>query len=305
MHAPLKVKKLRGNQAKFMIKELRKTIMDRSRLKNKYLKWPSRENLLAYKKVKNICNYLNKKVKKDYIKKATADGVMSYKKFWNTAKPFFTSKGFLHNDNILIDINGNILEDEQKLAKNINSYYINITKTTSGKLPIKLENNLDYINDSLITKRIIEKYKNHPSIKAIQDTFPVKKEFKIEEAKVEQINKILRNINSRKATGPDKIPPKIVKILANIIDSHLTNIINSNLKRNAFSDSAKVVSIRPIFKGKGERTEIQIYRPVNILNCFSEVYERFIHEYLMLSVTNFLSDIISAYRKGYSTNHVL
>ena len=118
----------------------------------------------------------------------------------------------------------------------------------------------------------------------------MKREFKTEEAKFEQINKVLRNINSRKATGPDKIPPKIVKILANIIDSHLTNIINSNLKRNAFSDSAKVAPIHPIFKEKGERTEIKNCRPVSILNCFSKVYERFIHENLMSSVTNFLSD---------------
>ena len=66
---------------------------------------------------------------------------------------------------------------------------------------MKLENNLDYINNSLITKRIIEKYKNHPRIKAIKDTLPVKKQFKIEEAKVEQVNKILRKMNSRKATG--------------------------------------------------------------------------------------------------------
>ena len=124
---------------------------------------------------------------------------------------------------------------------------------------MKLENDLDYINDSLITKRIIEKYKNHPSIKAIQN-----KRSKIEEAKVEQINKILRNINFRKATGPDKIPPKIVKMSANIVDSHLTNIINSDLKRNSFSDSAKVASIRPIFKEKEERTEIKNYRPVII-----------------------------------------
>ena len=29
-HAPLKMKKFRGNQAKFMTKELRKAIMDRS-----------------------------------------------------------------------------------------------------------------------------------------------------------------------------------------------------------------------------------------------------------------------------------
>ena len=94
----------------------------------------------------------------------------------------------------------------------------------------------------------------------------------MEEAKVEQVNKILRSINSRKATGPDKIPPKIVKMSANIIDSHLTNVINSDLKINAFSDSANVASIRPVFKGKGERTERKKYRPVSIINCFSKVY---------------------------------
>ena len=100
----------------------------------------------------------------------------------------------------------------------------------------------------------------------------------------------MRNINSRKATGPDKIPPKINKILANIIDSQMTQIINSGLKRNAFSDSAKVVAIRPIYKGKRERTKIKNYRPVSRLNCFSKVYERFIHKYLMSSANNFLSD---------------
>ena len=110
---------------------------------------------------------------------------MSNWKFWNKVKPFLTSKGFLHNDNISIDINGNIEEDEQKLAKEFNSYYINAAKAASGKPPMKLEKNLDYINDSLITKRIIKNYKNHSSMKAIQDTFPAKKEFKIEEVKVE------------------------------------------------------------------------------------------------------------------------
>ena len=96
---------------------------------------------------------------------------------------------FLHSDNISIDFNGNIVEGEQKLTERIkefNSYYINIAKKTSGYPPMKLENNLGYVNDSLITKGIIEKFKNHPSLKA------VKKEFKIEEVKVEQVNKILR-----------------------------------------------------------------------------------------------------------------
>ena len=38
------MKKFKRKPAKFMTKELRKAIMDRSKLKNKYLKWPSREN---------------------------------------------------------------------------------------------------------------------------------------------------------------------------------------------------------------------------------------------------------------------
>ena len=37
-HAPLKAKRIRGNQAKFMTKELSKSIMNRSRFKNRYLK---------------------------------------------------------------------------------------------------------------------------------------------------------------------------------------------------------------------------------------------------------------------------
>ena len=61
---------------------------------------------------------------------------MRNRKFWNTVKPFLASKRFLHNDNISIDINGNIVEDEQKSTKDINSYYINIGKTSSGKPPI-------------------------------------------------------------------------------------------------------------------------------------------------------------------------
>ena len=48
----------------------------------------------------------------------------------------------------------------------------------------------------------------------------MKENFKIKEAKIEQVNKILRNINSRKATGPDKIPPKTVIMSANFINSY-------------------------------------------------------------------------------------
>ena len=51
-----------------MNKELIKTIMKKSRLRNRYLKYPSRENFLAYKNIKNKCNNLLKQSKKKYVK---------------------------------------------------------------------------------------------------------------------------------------------------------------------------------------------------------------------------------------------
>ena len=51
-HAPLKEKVVKGNNATFMTKELRKAIMNRSRLKRKYQVGSSRENFKNLKKKK-------------------------------------------------------------------------------------------------------------------------------------------------------------------------------------------------------------------------------------------------------------
>ena len=91
---------------------------------------------------------------------------------------------------------------------------------------------------------------------------------------------------------------------AYIIYKHLTNIINNDLLRKTFSDSAKVASVRPVFK-KGERAEIGNYRAVSIFNCFPKIFERFLHSQIPSFLNEFLSDLISAYRTRYSTNHVL
>ena len=128
--------------------------------------------------------------------------------------------------------------------------------------------------------------------------------FEIPKAEVSDVNKLLKNINIKKATGPDTIPPKLVKLSANILDSHLCNIINKDLESNSFSDGAKIASVRPIYKKKS-RHQVGNYRPVSILNTFSKIYERYIRNSVIPFVDNLLSVLISAYRQTYSSNHVL
>ena len=71
-----------------------------------------------------------------------------------------------------------------------------------------------------------------------------------------------------------------------------------------FSSSAKVALVRPVFKKNG-RTDIQNYRLASIFNFFSEVYEKFLNKKIQCYAKNVLSEFISVYRSGYSTNHVL
>ena len=106
--------------------------MNRSRYKSRYLKCSSREKFLAYKKAENLCSSLNKKTKRSYFEKATENGIMGSKKFWSRVKPFLSSKGFIHNDNISIEIDNKIIEE-----KECNSHYLNIQRNLDVTLASK------------------------------------------------------------------------------------------------------------------------------------------------------------------------
>ena len=232
---------------------------------------------MDYKKAKNTCKNLNKFAKKSYFHKVTIKSFVSYKAFWNTVKPFLTNKGFLTNENITINHKDKIVTDYSKLAHLFNNHYINIVGNTSGMSPENIENPECKSDDHLTVAKIIKHYKNHPIIETINNICTKKENFDIPIATTEEINKIIKELDPEKATGLDKTPPKIVKMSAKIIDSHLANIINNDITKNVFPEKAKVASIRPIFK-KNEREKIENYRPASILNCFLKVYEEFLLE---------------------------
>ena len=239
-HAPLKRKMIRRNQRPFMTKQLSKTIMNRSKLTNRYIKWPSRENFLDYKKAKNTCGNLNKFAKKSYFDKVTSNGFVSNKVFWNTVKPFLTNKGFLTNKNITIKYKDKIVTDNSKLAHLFNNHYINTVESPSGMPPENIRNPEFKSDDHLTVAKIIKHYKNHPSTETINKICTKKENFDVLTATTEEVNKIMKELDPKKATDLDKIPPEVVKMSANVIDSHLANIINNDIGQNVFSEKTKV-----------------------------------------------------------------
>ena len=95
---------------------------------------------------------------------------------------------------------------------------------TSGK---PVENNFGNCDDNFeAVLKLIKKYEKHQSILEIRKNLKLTETFKIHKAEVSDINKLIKSINIKKATGPDTIPPKLVKLSANTVESHLCSIIN-------------------------------------------------------------------------------
>ena len=66
-HAPRKQKYIRANNSNYITKALRKEIMNRSRLRNKFLRERTKESKAAYNKQRNICLSLLRKTKREYF----------------------------------------------------------------------------------------------------------------------------------------------------------------------------------------------------------------------------------------------
>ena len=70
------------------------------------------------------------------------------------------------------------------------------------------------------------------------------------------------------------------------------------MKYGVFPDDGKIVSVTPLDKRKPNKNEISNFRPVNIVNTFSKIYEKVIKDQLVSGLGKYFSPFISAYRKG-------
>ena len=96
-----------------------------------------------------------------------------------------------------------------------------------------------------------------------------------------------------------------MKLSAEILSTPLSIAINNSLKYGVFPDDAKIASVILLDNGKPIKNEISNFKLVSILNTFSKIYEKVIKDQLVSGLDKYLSPFISAYRKGYSTQHVL
>lgn len=109
--------------------------------------------------------------------------------------------------------------------------------------------------------------------------------FLLESSMVEET---IAKIDITKGAGTDGIPNLFVKELMTVLSTPLAHIFNLSLKSGIFPMKWKEVLIIPVFKD-GDPAIVTNYRPISILNAFSKIFEKIIHQHVFFNIKHLLS----------------
>jgi hypothetical protein len=122
----------------------------------------------------------------------------------------------------------------------------------------------------------------------------------------EGVAKLLRELDPKKATGPDGISAHLLKLAADELAPALSLIFQRSLDTGTLPKTWLQANISPIYK-KGDRTLASNYRPVSLTSICSKVMEHIIHSNIMkhFDQHSILTDKQYGFRRGHSTESQL
>ena len=117
-----------------------------------------------------------------------------------------------------IEINDDLVSDEKILTKIFSKHYTNIVEKSSGTKPSSLRDSTNPLLDETTVEKIIDTYRDYPTVIAIKSSVTQNWKSSLPHAITQDINKIINSLNSDKATGPDCMAVKFIKLSANVTD---------------------------------------------------------------------------------------
>ena len=268
-HAPIKKKLLKHRQAPYMNSNLRRAINVRNMLKRKFDVCNSKENWIKYKNQRNLVNKLRKQSIRNHVQ-ASCNEDCNQKQFWNTVKPLMSDKSNMLNNDIILKDEETIINSKSEVCSVMNSYFVNVAKIAPGKPYTGIQHDCDI-------SVMIDEYCNHESVQFIKKLNSNDSTFDFMSVTTNDVRDVLLSMNPKKSTGHDNIPPRLLKLGADVLCYPIQSIINVCIQRSVFPDTLKLAEVTPVFK-KGDTLLVSNYRPISILTCISKIFEKCIYK---------------------------
>ena len=115
-----------------------------------------------------------------------------------------------------------------------------------------------------------------------------------------EVRKLLEKLDTKKSTGLDNLPSRMLKIAAGVLAPSLSFLFNQSISSGIVPTEWKLARVTPIFK-KGKRQDN--YRPISIIPAVAKVFERIIYDqfFKYLNDNDLLVNCQSGFRSLHST----
>ena len=259
-----------------LISRLRKIALCKASVKN-----PSPQIINEFKTYRNLYNKVIKTSKKLYFQSELIKNQSNLKKTWLLLRKAVNNKSKKDNSIQNIIFNGSLLYDPLLMAEHFNVFFSNVANHIVSKIhPVTtpllntehiVYSPLNFSNDPVTAGDILEAT-DLILKKSTQDFNGVSTIF---------LKKIIRNI----ATP-------------------LSHIFNRSLVTGQVPQELKTAKIIPLFKS-GDRTNVDNYRPISLLNSFSKLLEKIVFKRLSIHIenNNLLSNMQYGFRRDHATVH--
>lgn len=256
-----------------------KCIKNRDNMQKTLRSDPFNETLkITYKRYRNFCNALIKKLKYKYNRDKLMTSSKNSKTMWKTVNEVTNFKPPVSSNSNLLSIK----RTPKESINSINGYFANIGK--------QLAENITTVDVSQI------KTPNYhqPTSFTLLDT------------DVNEINSIINSLDSNCATGWDNIPTKLLKLNREYLAPIICHLTNTCFHSATFPKDLKKSIITPVYKS-GDRANISNYRPISVLTSLSKIVEKLLNNRLLkyLEHFNILSENQFGFRKGLSTEDAI
>jgi hypothetical protein len=229
---------------------------------------------ITYKRYRNFCNNLIKKVKRQYDTQLLKSAGKNSKQLWKSVNAITNRKKCHTTPHELL----NKYDNKSEALKTINQFFAKVGKKLAEK--------------TIILAPISQMVSRSP-----------RNSLAISPTDCHEVSSLINNLKNESSAGYDGVSSEILKIIKDVIVPYLTYIFNTCMENGIFPDAFKKSVLIPIHKS-GNKNCLDNYRPISILTVFSKLFEKIINSriYSFLETHNILADSQYGFRRGRSTS---
>ena len=215
------------------------------------------EDVIAYKKHRNLLNRLRRTARQQYYNNKSLEYKNNTKKLWALINQ--TIKKCKNGGSIIpyITVDGIQTYNPNKISNTFGKFYATMGEQLASKIIPGAKDVRHFLNLMPRTSKSLV----------------------IRATNVTEVERLIKSLPNKTSYGHDKISNILLKSLNTAISYPLVIIFNQSIHQGIFPEQMKLAEVVPLYKGK-EHDIVINYRPISLLMTISKVLEKLVYQRL-------------------------